>query len=301
MVTFVIDHAARRTQTAAHPREHRPAAVSPAAPAPERMPMPPVTVNGVTIARRAIAAEVQNFPARNPGEAWQAAMRALVIRELLLQEARRLNVPIEQKSDPDRRIETVEDALVRALVEREVRVPQADEETLRQFYDNNRRRFMTPPLWEADHILLAARRDDSGGFAAAREKASALAAVLSNQPDRFGELARDCSGCPSATLGGSLGQIGPGDTTPEFEAALTALAEGEISGPVETRYGVHLIRLRRRIEGRQLPFEAVRERIEAYLGEHVRRQATAQYIALLIGRADICGIALEGAASPLVQ
>jgi peptidyl-prolyl cis-trans isomerase C len=45
----------------------------------------------------------------------------------------------------------------------------------------------------------------------------------------------------------------------------------------------------------------VRGRIEAYLSEHVRRQATTQYIALLIGRADICGIALEGAVSPLVQ
>jgi peptidyl-prolyl cis-trans isomerase C len=50
-----------------------------------------------------------------------------------------------------------------------------------------------------------------------------------------------------------------------------------------------------------LPFDAVRERIEAYLDDHVRRQATAQYIALLIGRADIRGIPLEGANSPLVQ
>jgi peptidyl-prolyl cis-trans isomerase C len=263
--------------------------------------MPPVTVNGVTIPRRAIAAEVQNFPARNPGEGWRTATRALVIRELLLQEARRLDVPVEQRTDADGRIETVEDALIRALVEREVRVPQADEETLRRFYSNNRRRFMSAPLWETDHILIAAHRDDGEGFAAAREKASALAAILLAEPARFAGMARDWSGCPSAAVGGSLGQIGPGDTTPEFEAALKALAEGEISGPVETRYGIHVIRLRRRIEGRQLPFEAVRARIEAYLSEHVRRQAAAQYIDLLIGRADIRGIALEGAMSPLVQ
>ena len=44
--------------------------------------MPPVTVNGVTISRKAIAAEVQNFPARNPGEGWRAATRALGMREL---------------------------------------------------------------------------------------------------------------------------------------------------------------------------------------------------------------------------
>lgn len=298
MHTIIIDHAVKRT--AAHPDEHRPAAVN-TAPPPRQAPMPPVAVNGVTIPHRAIAAEVQNFPARSPDEGWLAAARALVIRELLLQEARRLDVPIRQNADADGRYETVEDALVRALVEREVRVPRADEATLRRFYDNNRRGFMTPPLWEADHILVAARRDDSAGFAAAREKASALASVLSKEPDRFAELAQDCSDCPSAAAGGSLGQIGPGDTTPEFNAALTVLAEGEISGPVETRYGIHLIRLRRRIEGRQLPFESVRGRIERYLDEHVRRQATAQYIALLVGRADIRGVTLEGAASPLVQ
>ncbi len=300
MITLVIDHAASRNETAGHPHDHRPAAVT-AASSPQRAPMLPVTVNGVTIPRKAIAAEVQNFPAGTPGEARRAAARALVVRELLLQEARGLDVAVMQKTDADGRIETVEDALIRALVEREIRVPQADEETLRRFYDNNRRRFTSAPLWEADHILVAARRDDSEGFAAARDKASALAAVLTTEPDRFDQLARDCSDCPSAAVGGDLGQINPGDATPEFEAALTTLAKGEISGPVETRYGIHLIRLRRRIDGRQLPFEAVRERIEAYLGEHVRRQATAQYVALLIGRADIRGIALDGAASPLVQ
>ena len=213
----------------------------------------------------------------------------------------RLDVPLEPQTDEDGRVETSDDALVRALIEREAPTPVADEETLRRFYENNRRRFVTPPLYEADHILIAARRDDSNAFGAAREKAASIAALLVTEPDRFETLARDFSDCPSGALGGNLGQIGLGDTTAEFEAALAALTPGEISPPVETRYGVHLIRLVRRIDSRPLPFEAVRGRIEAYLNEHVRRQSTAQYIGLLIGAADIQGIALEGAASPLVQ
>jgi peptidyl-prolyl cis-trans isomerase C len=300
MATLVINHGANRPATQEHPHEHGPAPVN-TMPSPERVVMPPVTVNGVAISRKAIAGEVQNFPARNPGEGWRAATRALVIRELLLQEARRVAVPVAQETDADGRRETEEDALVRALLEREVRVPEADEAMLRRFYENNRQRFMSTSLWEADHILVAARRDDDAGFAAARDKASALAAVLADDPDRFADLARGHSACPSGPLGGNLGQISPGETTPEFEAALTKLSAGEISGPVETRYGIHLIRLRRRIDGRQLPFEAVRERIATYLDEHVRRQATAQYLALLIGRADIRGIDLAGASSPLVQ
>jgi len=300
MAALVINHATRRNSSPEHPHEHRPAALD-TAPSRERVAMPPVTVNGVAISRKAIAAEVQNFPARNPGEGWHAATRALVIRELLLQEARRLDIAVEQMVDQGGRRETVEDALVRGLIEREVRVPEAVEDALRRFYGNNLHRFVTPPLYEADHILIAARRDDHAAFAAAREKASSLRSILAVAPERFAELARDCSDCPSAALGGSLGQIGPGDTTAEFEAALGNLAPGEISPLVETRYGVHLVRLTRRIDGRQLPFEAVRDRIAAYLSEHVNRQATTQYVSLLVGRADIKGIALDGSSSPLVQ
>ena len=292
MTTLVINHGAAKT-----PAAQASAKPGPAAP----LVTPQVSVDGIVIPSKAIAAEVQNFPSRNPGEGWLAAARALVIRALLLQEARRLNIVAEPKTDVDGREEAVDDALVRGLIEREVRVPVADEATSHRFYENNRRRFTTAALYEADHILIGARRDDSASYAAARERAASIAAVLATEPEQFAELARAWSACPSATLGGSLGQIAPGDTTEEFEAALVSLAPGEISGPVETRYGVHVIRLNRRIEGNTLPFEAVRERIEAYLDDHVRRQATAQYIALLIGRADIRGISIEGANSPLVQ
>lgn len=292
MTTLVINHGAAKT-----PAVQASAKPGPAAP----LVTPQVSVDGIVIPSKAIAAEVQNFPSRNPGEGWLAAARALVIRELLLQEARRLNIVAEPKTDVDGREETTDDALLRGLIEREVRVPVADEATSHRFYENNRRRFTTAALYEADHILIGARRDDSASYAAARERAASVAAVLATEPDQFAELARAWSACPSATLGGSLGQIASGDTTEEFEAALVSLAPGEISGPVETRYGVHVIRLNRRIEGNTLPFEAVRERIEAYLDDHVRRQATAQYIALLIGRADIRGISIEGANSPLVQ
>lgn len=300
MTALIIDHAASRAPSCDHPHEHRPATLD-TTPSPERVAMPPVTVNGVTISRKAIAAEVQNFPARNPGEGWRAATRALVIRELLLQEARRLDIGAEQRTDQDGRRETVEDALVRSLVEREVRVPEADEEMLRRFYENNLRRFVTPLLYEVDHILIGARRDENETFAAARERALSLRAALQTAPERFAALAKDCSDCPSGALGGSLGQIEAGDTTPEFEAALVSLVPGDISPPVETRYGVHLIRLTRRIDGRQLPYEVVRESIAAYLTEHVTRQATTQYISLLVGQADICGIDIAGSSSALVQ
>jgi len=249
MASILVDHGAGRHAPSDEPAQEEPHRHHGrgVAPSPEPVAMPAITVNGVAIPRKAIAAEVQHFPAATPGEGWRAAARALVVRELLLQEARRLAVVATPQADADGRVETDEDALLRALVEREVKVPEADEATLRRFYDNNRRRFVTPPLWEADHILIAARRDDAAAFAAARERARALAEGLAKAPARFAELAREVSDCPSGALGGSLGQIGPGDTTAEFEAGLAALEPGTLSAPVETRYGVHLIRRVRRM------------------------------------------------------
>jgi peptidyl-prolyl cis-trans isomerase C len=292
MATLVINHGAANGAREGSSQK---------TPAAEPLVAPQVSVNGVVIPAREIAAEVQNFPSRNPGEGWLAAARALVIRELMLQEARRLNIAVARKADADGREETEDDALVRCLIAQEVAVPDADEATLRRFYENNLRRFATSPIYEADHILIGAKRDDGQSFAAARERAASIAVVLAAEPEQFSELARAWSDCPSATVGGSLGQIGPGDTTEEFETALMSLNPGEISAPVETRYGVHIIRLGRRLDGTTLPFEAVRERIAAYLDDHVRRQAAAQYISLLIGRAEIGGISIEGANSPLMQ
>ena len=112
----------------------------------------------------------------------------------------------------------------------------------------------------------------------------------------FAALAQEHSACPSAAQGGNLGQITNGQTTPEFERALLGLAPGEISAaPVATRYGFHIIRLERRIDGRVLPYEAVAERIADYLRESVQRRANAQYVARLASAARIEGIELASA------
>jgi peptidyl-prolyl cis-trans isomerase C len=70
---------------------------------------------------------------------------------------------------------------------------------------------------------------------------------------------------------------------------------------VETKYGVHVIRLVRRAVGRELPYEAVKERIASYLEESAWRRAVHQYVAILAGRASIEGVELDAATSPLVQ
>ncbi len=255
-----------------------------------------VRVNGVAVPRDRIAQEVQYHPSRTPAEGLQAAARSLVVRELLLQEAHRIGIAAEPISDGDGRRETEEEALIRALIEQEVRTPEPDAQTCRRYYEQNRKVFRSPAIYEVAHILFPARRDDAEAHAAANKLASAVCDELKRSPERFADLARLHSACPSAAQGGNLGQITPGQTTPEFEEALVALPAGAISSePVATRYGLHIIRLDRRIDERQLPFEIVADRIAEYLRESVMRRATAQYIARLASRAEVTGITLEGA------
>lgn len=258
-----------------------------------RAPRKRVAVDGVVIPHDVISREAQNHDAGSPLAAWTDAARALVVRALLLAEARRLDIAPCPLSDERGRRETDEEALIRALVTREVATPVADEQVCRRFYESNRRRFRAADIFEVAHILFPARRADAASFARARADATAAIALLAQDPSRFAALAEAQSACPSAAHGGNLGQITAGDTTPEFEAAVLALEPGQTTAhPVETRYGVHVIRLDRRHVGPELPFELVHARIAAYLSDKAERIAVAQYVARLAAAAEIEGVAL---------
>jgi len=211
-------------------------------------PPKPVSVNGVVISRADIARETLHHSASKPIEAMKAAAAALAVRELLSQEARRLGILAEPASDGEGRRETDEEAMIRALVEREVTTPQADDAACRRYYEQNHHRLRTAALCEARHILLLAAPADESARTEATETAHALIAQLIAAPERFPALAAAHSACPSGKTGGNLGQIGPGQTVAEFERALAAMEVGAVHpAPVETRYGMHVVALDRRI------------------------------------------------------
>jgi len=251
----------------------------------------PVSVNGRVIPHDVISRETQNHAARSPAAAWQAAAMALVVRELLLQEADRLELVAAPEHDDKGRRETREEAKIRALIERDVVTPEPDEPSCRRYYDRNRSRFRSPDIYEAAHILFAASRNDQQSFERKRAEAQAVLAVLEREPERFAQMAKDHSACPSAEQGGNLGQITSGQTTKEFEKALLGLEpEAMTPVPVETRYGFHIIRLDRRIEGAELPFSMVEPGIAKYLREAASARAQALYIGMLVDQARIEGL-----------
>ncbi len=257
---------------------------------------PRIRVNGVLIEPEAMALELQYHPAAAQSEAMFLAAQALVIRELLQQRCSELSVQVEAGIG-----ESQEEAAIRSLIELEVPVPEADESVCEHFYASNLPRFVSAPLLAARHILLECAPDDIEARISKREQADALLVQLQADPQRFTELALAHSACPSKEQGGALGQLSKGQTVPEFERQLFRQPQGLVSQPLESRYGFHVVYVDQRIEGLQLPYEAVAQDIRRELYQRVWQKSVAQYLQTLVGAADIQGIQLAGADSPLLQ
>ncbi len=251
-----------------------------------------LTVNGVTLPDEAIEREAQRYAGAPDPEA--AARRSLAVRALLLQRARELGLAGENLR-PD-----AEDAMIGRVLDAEVHTPIPGEAECRRYFDTHAERFNSGELVEARHILFAVTPGTP--VAALRARAEAIATELMVDPARFAACAAEFSNCPSGAQGGNLGQFGRGRMAPEFEKAVFGTsATGVLPGLVQTRYGFHIVQVERRVAGRRLDFDLVRERIAAYLTSRVQERALRQYLRVLAAQARIEGADLEAAASPLVQ
>ena len=255
---------------------------------------PDVVVNGETIPSAAIAAEAQNHeaPKDKPGIAWRKAAQALAIRALLLQEAKRRGLTADPLELAPGRFETDDEALIRALLDEALIIAPVTEETVRAEWAKHPDRYRSAPLWDVSHILCACDPRDDAERAMAEARAVALLARLDGDAKGFAAAARE-SDCGSKASGGHLGQLGPGDTVPEFEAALRTLTEGGISpAPVLSRHGWHIIRLNAIAPGQVLPFESVRPRIAQALEKAAWARASRQFVETLAHGAKITGASL---------
>lgn len=130
--------------------------------------------------------------------------------------------------------------------------PLPDEE-VQAAYDEAYADFTPQPEFNAAHILV-----DS------EERAQELKAEIDGGAD-FGELATEHSSDGSAQNGGDLGWFGLGRMVPEFETAVQELEAGEVSDPIQTQFGWHLIKLNETRESAPPPLEEVRAEIEDQL------------------------------------
>ncbi len=153
-------------------------------------------------------------------------------------------------------------------------VEVAEDEVL-AYYEDRQQEYLIPPSVGAQHILFRTQDETEEEIEVIRDQARVVLDRAKSGED-FGDLAREFSEDTSASAGGDLGTFGPGQMVPEFEIAAFALGEGATSDLVETDFGIHIIRVNEKQDGRARPLEEVRTSIETVLkSQEAAAQAAA--------------------------
>ena len=242
-------------------------------------------------------------------------LQKLVERELLHQEALKNKIKVS-KEEIDKVMETSEgnypshqaflddvleegetienyrerlayDMLVNKLTSKryEDRKKDPSEEEIEQFYQKNTQLFAQPESVNIGHILLNIKEDgDANEWDKAKKK---LLALRESKKD-FRKLAQEYSECPTGEKGGDLGFVPRGKLFQPLELAAFKLKPNEISQPVESNAGIHLIKLyERRPEGFIPPFDEIKELVEQAAKTHHAQQIYQDYIEEIQDKATV--------------
>ncbi len=156
-----------------------------------------------------------------------------------------------------------QDRWLDAEVDKRGGVSDKDAET---FYKENGEKFVQPPQVRASHILLRVEAEAKPEEVIAKEKAATAIAARVKKGEDFAKLAKELSEDPSAKENsGDLDFFDQGQMVPEFSKAAFAMKKGEISEPVRSQFGYHVIKVTDRREGETLPLEKVKPKLMAFL------------------------------------
>ena len=129
-----------------------------------------------------------------------------------------------------------------------------NKQKVKEYFDLHKNEFNKDPQIKARHILIKAAKGDKKAEDAAKLKISEIQAEVKSHD--FATLAKKYSDDPgSKEKGGDLGWFGRGRMVPEFEKAAFDLAEGQVSAPVQSPFGFHIIKLERRQAAQSTTFE----------------------------------------------
>ncbi len=134
------------------------------------------------------------------------------------------------------------------------------EEKLKEIYDENKENFYTQEKVRASHILI--KGDDYKSYRKILEVRNKI-----KTKEQFMQEAAKCSDCPSKCNYGDLGFFERGKMVKEFEDVAFSLKVGEISQPVKTRFGYHLIMVTQKVESKIAPFESVKDALAKRLAQ----------------------------------
>ncbi|MCF7911185.1 MAG: peptidyl-prolyl cis-trans isomerase [Candidatus Cloacimonetes bacterium] len=130
------------------------------------------------------------------------------------------------------------------------------------FFNQDPTRFGTQAMADTSHILV----DNEELCLQLREQ-------IVNKEISFEDAAKKHSNCPSNERGGNLGSYAKGQMVPEYDNVAFSLRINEISQPVETQFGFHLIKLNSITEGQTAEFDQVKDQVQKELVTNLQREA----------------------------
>ena len=235
-----------------------------------------------------------------PGE-----LRQRACTELLRQAAQRAGLLAVDDAPPEDGVpgEAAVSA-IEALLDRELTIPEPSEEACLRHFAANEASYRTGERVRARHILFAVT--PGVDVVALRKRAEATLLDVrchdGGAGDGFADAARATSNCPSGADAGDLGWLCAADCAPEFAREIFGRPEvGVLPRLVHSRFGLHVVEVVAREPGAAQSFEAVRGAVAMSLRQLAYVTALRQYLRLLAGEAEVRGVDLDAADTPLVQ
>lgn len=241
----------------------------------------------------AAVASVNGVALHEPGEMLPPdALRQRACTELLRQEATRLGIGGGTTS-----------IAIEALLDREIAAPEPSLEACRRVFDANPTRYARGERLHLRHVLFAVT--EGTDVNALRQRAEALLFELrcaEPMSDAFRVAAKRWSNCPTGADGGDLAWVTRDDCASEFAREVFGQQTvGILPRLVHSRFGFHIVEVCERDAGMQPEFDELRQTIAASLRRQSWANALRQYLQLLAAKADVQGVDLQAADSPLVQ
>jgi len=227
------------------------------------------TVNDHPITESDVESKLATLPPQVRAQLDSPAQRKQLLEQMALgylmaEEARREG--IDRSDDYKKGLAEAEERLLSTLyVRRHVGEPQRPtDEEVRKEYDARLSELTPPPKIHARHILVKTE-----------EEAKAARKRIVDGGEDFAAVAKEVSTGPSAPQGGDLGVFGKGRMVPAFEEAAFALKEGEVSQPVQTQFGWHIIQVTEIQGGKAPTFEEIKDRLaQRMMQERLRDELT---------------------------
>ena len=158
----------------------------------------------------------------------------------------------------------------------------------KEFFDSNARFFEQPELVRASHILINVPENATPEVVAQKRKAIDAVAERISKGESFADLAKEVSeDTGSKANGGDLNFFPKSKMVPEFAEAVFALEQDEISKPVKSKFGFHIIKLTDRKTARKVPFEEVKAKIISVLTNQQKQAAVRDLLGKLIAKSDV--------------